>query len=104
MLDNGFGTNEYPRDQANAALTWFASENHETKFGIDWQEVKWLQDVRRQTFYSGPTFSATQGNTATQAAATRHPAASAGRPPGLRLLLHGGLQPGGRARSRQGQR
>ena len=54
VLDNGFGTNEYPRDQANAAITWFASENHETKFGIDWQEVKWLQDVRRQTFYDGP--------------------------------------------------
>ena len=58
MLDNGFGTNEYPRDQANTALTWFASENHETKFGIDWREVKWLQDVRRQTF-DGPRFSAT---------------------------------------------
>jgi hypothetical protein len=68
VLDNGFGTNEYPRDQANAALTWFASENHETKFGIDWQEVKWLQDVRRQTFYDGPTFSATQANDATHGA------------------------------------
>ncbi len=68
VLDNGFGTNEYPRDQANAAITWFASENHETKFGIDWQEVKWLQDVRRQTFYDGPTFSATQANDASHGA------------------------------------
>ena len=49
LLDNGFGTNEYPRDQLNTALTWFASENHETKFGLDWQEVKWEQDVRHQS-------------------------------------------------------
>ncbi len=59
ILDNGFGTNEYPRDQLNTALTWFASENHETKFGIDWQEVKWEQDVRRQSFYDGPGFNST---------------------------------------------
>ena len=59
LLDNGFGTNEYPRDQLNTALTWFASENHETKFGLDWQEVKWEQDVRHQSLYVGPGFSST---------------------------------------------
>ena len=46
VLDNGFGINEYPRDQANAALTWFAGENHEIKFGVDWQQVERRQDVR----------------------------------------------------------
>ena len=59
LLDNGFGLNEYPRDQANTALTWFAGESHELKFGVDWQEVSWLQDVRRQSLYSGAGFSAT---------------------------------------------
>lgn len=53
ILDNGFGRNEYPRDQFNTAATWFASDNHELKFGLDWQEVKWLQDVERMGFYSG---------------------------------------------------
>ncbi len=56
ILDNGFGLNEYPRDQANAALTWFANDNHEVKFGVDWQEVSWIQDAQRMGFYSGPNF------------------------------------------------
>jgi hypothetical protein len=64
ILDNGFGLNEYPRDQANVSATWFVNENHETKFGIDWQEVKWLQDVRHTSYYDGPGFSATAANTA----------------------------------------
>lgn len=34
-LDNGFGRNDYPRDQANARVTWFANENHEALFGFD---------------------------------------------------------------------
>jgi Carboxypeptidase regulatory-like domain/TonB dependent receptor len=59
LLDNGFGTNEYPRDQANAALTWFAAENHELKFGVDYQSVKWDSNVRKTNVYSGPVFSAT---------------------------------------------
>jgi hypothetical protein len=59
ILDNGFGLNEYPRDQANTALTWFASENHELKFGVDWQQVKWLQDVRHVGYYSGYNFNGT---------------------------------------------
>jgi len=59
VLDNGFGLNEYPRDQFNTALTWFASDKHEVKFGVDWQEVQWLQDVRRTGFYAGDNFDAT---------------------------------------------
>jgi hypothetical protein len=59
LLDNGFGTNEYPRDQANAGLTWFAAENHELKFGMDYQNVKWNSNVRKTNLYSGPVFSAT---------------------------------------------
>ncbi|HVR29982.1 MAG TPA: carboxypeptidase regulatory-like domain-containing protein [Thermoanaerobaculia bacterium] len=57
ILDNGFGLNEYPREQANAALTWFASEHHEAKFGVDWQEVEWRQDVHRMGFYNGDNFN-----------------------------------------------
>ena len=57
ILDNGFGLNEYPRDQANAALTWFATDNHEVKFGVDWQEVEWIQDAQRMGFYDGPGFN-----------------------------------------------
>ena len=58
LLDNGFGTNAYPRDQANAALTWFASDNHELKFGLDYQSVEWDSNVRKTNVYSGPTFDA----------------------------------------------
>jgi hypothetical protein len=57
VLDNGFGINEYPREQANTAVTWFASENHETKFGVDWQQVEWRQDVRNVGFYGGDNFN-----------------------------------------------
>jgi len=53
ILDNGFGLNEFPRDQFNTAVTWFANDDHELKFGLDWQEVSWLQDVERMGFYSG---------------------------------------------------
>ena len=104
VLDNGFGTNEYPRDQANIAMTWFASESHETKFGIDWQEVKWLQDVRRQTFYDGPDVLLDGGEPGQRRrrlllALRHHPRRRAGDP-GCRRLLHGGLQPGRRPRAR----
>ncbi|HVS15391.1 MAG TPA: TonB-dependent receptor [Thermoanaerobaculia bacterium] len=58
ILDNGYGLNEFPRDQANAALTQFAGANHEIKYGLDWQEVQWLSDVRRPGLYSGPDFDA----------------------------------------------
>ncbi len=53
LLDNGYGTNEFPRTQVNLALTQFAGESHELKYGIDAQEVEWLGDVRRENLYSG---------------------------------------------------
>jgi hypothetical protein len=58
ILDNGFGLNEYPRDQANLAATWFPNENHELKFGADWQEVEWNSNVRVVDLYVGPDFNA----------------------------------------------
>ena len=36
----GAGEVDFPRDQANAAFTWFLTDN-ELKFGVDWQEVGW---------------------------------------------------------------
>ena len=56
ILDNGFGRNDYPRDQANARMTWFASENHEALFGADWQSVGWVQDLQRNNTYVGNQF------------------------------------------------
>jgi hypothetical protein len=53
LLDNGYGENEYPRTQANLALTQFVGENHELKYGFDGQEVKWESDVQRPNLYSG---------------------------------------------------
>jgi hypothetical protein len=58
ILDNGFGKNEYPRDQANLATTWFPSQAHELKMGADWQEVKWKSHVRVVDLYVGPDFNA----------------------------------------------
>ena len=57
ILDNGFGRNDYPRDQANARTTWFASENHEALFGVDWQSVGWVQNLQRNNTYSGNQFN-----------------------------------------------
>ena len=57
MLDNGYGTNEYPRDQFNLSLTQFAGANHELRYGIDWQQTEWEQDVRRDNFYYGRGFT-----------------------------------------------
>ncbi len=62
LLDNGYGTNEYPRTQANLAMTQFIGEKHEMKYGLDFQEVEWQSDVRRPNLYSGQgnnVFSAT---------------------------------------------
>ncbi len=56
-LDNGFGTNEYPRDQFNTKLTWFAKE-HDVMFGLDWQETQWDQDLQHNDTYTGPIFDA----------------------------------------------
>ena len=58
LLDNGIGTNKYPRSQANVAFTHFASANHELKYGLDWQETKWEQDVFHNNLYSGMNFDA----------------------------------------------
>ncbi|REJ85860.1 MAG: hypothetical protein DWQ36_15675 [Acidobacteria bacterium] len=58
ILDNGYGLNEFPRDQANLSATQFVGANHELKYGIDWQEVEWLSDVQRPGLYSGPNFNA----------------------------------------------
>ena len=53
LLDNGFGTNKFPRTQFNLAATQFAGANHELKYGLDAQEVKWESDVQRLNLYSG---------------------------------------------------
>jgi hypothetical protein len=58
ILDNGYGLNEFPRDQANLSLTQFWGANHEIKYGIDWQQVEWLGDVQRPGLYSGHNFDA----------------------------------------------
>ena len=57
LLDNGFGLNDYPRDQANVRATWFASESHEALFGVDWQAVGWEQDLQRNNVYYGREFN-----------------------------------------------
>jgi hypothetical protein len=36
----GAGNVDFPRDQVNAAFTWFVPSN-ELKFGVDWQDVAW---------------------------------------------------------------
>ena len=36
----GAGEVDFPRDQGNAAFTWFTTD-HELKFGVDYQEVAW---------------------------------------------------------------
>lgn len=54
IFAQGYGTNEFPRDQLNLALTQFAGVNHEIKYGIDAQQVEWDQFVQRpniQTAY-----------------------------------------------------
>ncbi len=53
LLDNGYGLNEFPREQLNLAFTQFAGQNHELKYGLDAQQVEWLGDVRRENLYSG---------------------------------------------------
>ncbi len=58
ILDNGYGTNEYPREQANLGLTQFVGSKHEFKYGLDWQQTHWEQDVRRDSFYYGTGFRA----------------------------------------------
>ena len=52
LLDNGFGTNKYPRDQFNVGLTQFAGANHELRYGIDYQKTGWDQDLTRVPLYT----------------------------------------------------
>ena len=51
----GYGTNEFPRDQLNIAVTQFAGK-HELRYGLDLQQVRWNQEVRRPNLYSGFEF------------------------------------------------
>jgi hypothetical protein len=56
IFDAGFGTNEFPRDQFNLAVTQFAGADHELKYGLDLQQVEWNQDVQRPNILSGGDF------------------------------------------------
>ncbi|HVS08666.1 MAG TPA: TonB-dependent receptor, partial [Planctomycetota bacterium] len=58
ILDDGFGNNVFPRDQANASVTQFVGTNHELKFGIDYQDTKWEGEQHRTSLYSGYVFDA----------------------------------------------
>ncbi|REJ86226.1 MAG: hypothetical protein DWQ30_00995 [Acidobacteria bacterium] len=54
IFGDGYGLNEFPRDQLNLAATQFIGASHELKYGLDLQQVKWDQNVQRpniQTAY-----------------------------------------------------
>jgi hypothetical protein len=54
IFGDGFGLNQFPREQVNAAMTQFAGASHELKYGLDLQQVEWNADVQRpniQTAY-----------------------------------------------------
>ena len=57
-LGLGYGTNEFPRDQVNFAATQFLAR-HELRYGLDLQQVDWLQDVQRPNRFFGDEFDAT---------------------------------------------
>ena len=81
-LPLGPGSLEFPRDQANAALTWLLNR-HELEGGADWQEIGWeaLNRPPPRYFGSGYDPSAVRGL----------------RPPGVQTGLHSGRVPGGNA-------
>jgi hypothetical protein len=58
ILSDGFGNNDFPRDQGNAAMTQFIGANNELKYGVDYQETKWTGDSRREPYYTGYNFDA----------------------------------------------
>ena len=58
ILDDGFGNNVFPRDQANASFTQFAGAGHEIKYGLDYQDTKWEGEQSRTSLYSGIDFDA----------------------------------------------
>lgn len=55
IFERGFGTNRFPRDQANVAVTQFVGE-HELRYGIDYQQVAWEQNVERPNQFVGESF------------------------------------------------
>ncbi|HVS15392.1 MAG TPA: TonB-dependent receptor [Thermoanaerobaculia bacterium] len=56
LLSDGFGDNEFPRDQANASLTQFIGNNHEVKYGIDFQNTEWSGEQSRTAVHTGWNF------------------------------------------------
>ena len=58
LLSDGFGDNEFPRDQANASLTQFVGNNHELKYGIDYQKTEWAGEQSRTGTHTGWNFDA----------------------------------------------
>ena len=78
--------------QANLAFTHFAAANHELKYGLDWQETKWEQDVFHNNLYFGIAFDR-----------ARAPAGSpTATPDRASPCTQADLQPGRRRRGRQG--
>ena len=53
ILSDGFGFNEFPRDQANVGLTQFIGANHEVKWGLDYQNTKWEGEAARTSVTNG---------------------------------------------------
>ncbi len=47
IFAQGYGQNDFPREQLNIAATQFAGANHEFKYGVDAQQVAWEQEVQR---------------------------------------------------------
>jgi len=57
ILSDGFGTNEFPRDQINVGLTQFIGANHEAKYGLDYQKTGWKGDSYRTALYFGYNYT-----------------------------------------------
>jgi hypothetical protein len=57
ILSDGFGTNEFPRDQVNVALTQFVGQDHEIKYGLDYQKTAWEGDNYRTGLYFGYNYT-----------------------------------------------
>ena len=54
----GYGRNEFPRNQFNAAVSQFLGR-HELRYGLDLQKVDWDQAVERPNVFSGDRFDTT---------------------------------------------
>ena len=57
ILSDGYGNNDFPRDQFNMVLTQFAGQNHEMKYGYDFQNTQWTGESQRPGLYSGPNYT-----------------------------------------------